>query len=201
MKLYYMPGACSQASHIALLEAGVAFELAEVGRDKKTPDGADFNTINPKGFVPALELDDGQILTEGPTILQYIADRNPSSGLAPAADDFQRYRLQEWLGYINSEIHKSFGPFFNPAATAGAKEAALGTLSRRLGFIEESLGEQPFLLGEQGTVADIYLFVVLGWCQYAKIDLGQWPRLKALHDRIGSRPKTVAALKAEGLAK
>jgi len=201
MKLYYTPGACSLASHIALREAGLSFEIIRVGHDKKTADGADFNAINPKGYVPVLQLDDGQLLTEGPTVLQYIADRRPTTGLAPAPTDFQRYRLQEWLGYINSEIHKSFGPFFNPAATPAMKEAATATLARRLGFIEQSLGERPFLLGGAFTVADAYLFVVLGWLQYAKVDMGQWPRLQALHARVAGRPCVREAMKAEGLLK
>jgi len=201
MKLYYSPGACSLASHIALLEAGIPFQAIRVGRDKKTSDGADFNAINPKGYVPALGLDDGQVLTEGTAVLQYIADRNPAAGLAPPAGDMQRYRLQEWLGYINSEIHKTFSPFFNPATIEQAKEAAKAVLARRLGYAEQALGDKPFLLGERFTVADAYLFTILGWGQYAGVDIGQWPKLKALHTRVGSRPKVQAAMKAEGLLK
>jgi glutathione S-transferase len=201
MKLYCSPGACSLASHIALREAGLACEIVMVGRDKKTADGRDYNAINPKGYVPALELDDGQVLTEGPTILQYIADRSPASGLAPAAGSLQRYRLQEWLGYINSEIHKGFSPFFVPGTTAEAKAAAAASLGRRLGFIDQALGDRPFLLGEGFSVADAYLFVVLGWGRYANVDIGQWPRLKALHARVAERPRVQEAMKEEGLLK
>lgn len=201
MKLYYSPGACSLASHIALREAGVTFEAVKVGRDKKTADGADYNAINPKGYVPALTLDDGQVLTEGPAILQYVADRNPSSGLAPPAGDMQRYRLQEWLGFLNSEVHKNFSPFFNPAATEPMKEMAKANVLRRLSFTEQALGSKPFLLGERFTVADAYLFTILSWSQYAGVDLGQWPALKALHARVAARPQVQAAMKAEGLLK
>lgn len=201
MKLYYSPGACSLASHIALLEAGLPFEAVRVGRDKKTSDGNDFNVINPKGYVPALALDDGQLLTEGTAVLQYIADRNPASGLAPPAGDLQRYRLLEWLGYINSEIHKNFSPFFNPAATAQMKDMAKANLQRRLTYAEQALGDRPFLLGERFTVADAYLFTILGWGPAAGVDIGQWPGLKALHARVGARPQVQAAMKAEGLAK
>lgn len=200
MKLYYSPGACSLAAHIALREAGVTFDAIKVGRDKKTSDGADYNAINPKGYVPALVLDDGQVLTEGPAILQYIADRNPSSGLAPPAGDMQRYRLQEWLGFLNSEVHKNFSPFFNPAATEPMKEMARANVLRRLSFTEQALTGKSFLLGERFTVADAYLFTILNWGQYAGIDLGQWQALKALHARVAARPHVQAAMKAEGLS-
>lgn len=200
MKLYYSPGACSLAAHIALREAGVTFDAIKVGRDKKTSDGADYNAINPKGYVPALVLDDGQVLTEGPAILQYIADRNPSSGLAPPASDMQRYRLQEWLGFLNSEVHKNFSPFFNPAATEPMKEMARANVLRRLSFTQQALTGRSFLLGERFTVADAYLFTILNWGQYAGIDLGQWPALKALHARVAARPHVQAAMKAEGLS-
>lgn len=200
MKLYYSPGACSLAAHIALREAGVTFDAIKVGRDKKTSDGADYNAINPKGYVPALVLDDGQVLTEGPAILQYIADRNPSSGLVPPASDMQRYRLQEWLGFLNSEVHKNFSPFFNPAATEPMKEMARANVLRRLSFTQQALTGRSFLLGERFTVADAYLFTILNWGQYAGIDLGQWPALKALHARVAARPHVQAAMKAEGLS-
>ncbi len=148
-----------------------------------------------------IDTESGQVLTEGTAVLQYIADRNPSSGLAPPAGDLQRYRLLEWLGYINSEIHKNFSPFFNPAATAQMKEMAKANLQRRLSFAEQALGDRPYLLGERFTVADAYLFVILGWGQPAGVDIGQWPGLKALHARVGARPKVQAAMKAEGLVK
>lgn len=201
MKLYYLPGACSLASHIALREAGVTFDAVKVGRDKKTADGADFLTINPKGYVPALVLDDGQVLTETPALLPYIADRNPGAGLAPPAGDMQRYRLQEWLTFLNSEVHKNFSPFFNPAATEPTKELAKANLLRRLGWTNEVLTGRSFLVGDRFTVADVYLFVILNWCQYAGLDLGQWPALKDFHARIAARPHVQAAMKAEGLLK
>lgn len=201
MKLYYLPGACSLASHIALREAGLTFDAVKVGRDKKTADGADFLSINPKGYVPALVLDDGQVLTETPALLPYIADRNPGAGLAPPAGDLQRFRLHEWLTFLNSEVHKNFSPFFNPAATEPTKELAKANLLRRLAWTNEALTGKSFLLGERFTVADAYLFVILNWCQYAGLDLAQWPALKAFHARIAGRPHVQAAMKAEGLLK
>ena len=202
MKLYYLPGACSLASHIALREAGLPFELVKVeGRETKTAAGEDYAKVTPKGYVPALRLDDGSVLTEGTAIMPFIADRNPGAQLAPAAGTIERYRLHEWLGYINSEIHKSFGPFFVPGATDAQKAAATQVLARRLGFAQAALDKQPFLMGERFTVADAYLFTVLGWCGYVGIDLGQWPALKAYHARIAARPAVQAAMKAEGLIK
>lgn len=201
MKLYYLPGACSLASHIALREAGLTFDAIKVGRDKKTANGEDFLTINPKGYVPALVLDDGQVLTETPALLPYIADRNPGSGLAPPAGDLRRFRLHEWLTFLNSEVHKNFTPFFNPAATEAAKETGKANLLRRLAWTNEALGGKASLLGDGFTVADAYLFVILSWCQYAGLDLGQWPALKSLHTRVAARPHVQAAMKAEGLLK
>lgn len=199
MKLYYSPGACSLASHIALREAAIPFDAVKVGRDKKTAEGSDFTTINPKGYVPALMLDDGQVLTEGTAVLQYIADRNPSAGLAPPAGDMQRYRLQEWLGFINSEIHKNFSPFFNPAVTESMKDMAKANLVRRLDFTEQALRSKSYLLGERFSVADAYLFTILGWTKHAGLDLDQWPGLKTLHARVAARQHVQDAMKAEGL--
>lgn len=199
MKLYYSPGACSLASHIALREAAIPFDAVKVGRDKKTAEGSDFTTINPKGYVPALMLDDGQVLTEGTAVLQYIADRNPSAGLAPPAGDMQRYRLQEWLGFINSEIHKNFSPFFNPAVTEPMKDMAKANLVRRLDFTEQALRSKSYLLGERFSVADAYLFTILGWTKHVGLDLDQWPGLKALHARVAARQHVQDAMKAEGL--
>jgi glutathione S-transferase len=202
MKLYYSPGACSLASHIALREAGLDFEAIKVeGRAQKTAGGEDYLKITPKGYVPALRLDDGAVLTEGTAILPYIADRNPAARLAPAAGTMERYRLHEWLGYINSELHKNFGPFFAPGTTDEQKSAAKANLGKRFDFAQQALEGRAFLLGEDFSVADAYLFTVLGWCGYVGIDLGQWPGLKAYHARIASRPGVVAALKAEGLLK
>ncbi|MFM8516743.1 MAG: glutathione transferase GstA [Nevskiaceae bacterium] len=202
MKLYFAPGACSLASHIALHEAGVAFEAVKVeGRGQKTAGGEDYLHITAKGYVPALKLDDGSVLTEGTAILPYVGDLKPSAGLAPAAGTMARYRLHEWLGYINSEVHKNFSPFFTPGTTDEQKAAAKANLARRLGFIENELGAKHFLLGDTFTVADAYLFTVLGWLGYVGMDLGQWPQLKAYHGRIAGRPAVQAAMKAEGLLK
>jgi glutathione S-transferase len=200
MKLYYSPGACSLASHIALREAGLPFEAIKVnGRTKVTAGGDDYLKVTPKGYVPALQLDDGQVLTEGTAILPYIADRNPAAQLAPAAGTLQRYRLHEWLGYINSEIHKNFGPFFAPNSTDEMKAIARQNLAKRFDFTQQQLEGRPFLLGDTFSVADAYLFTVLGWTRHVGIDLGQWPVLQAYHARIGARPTVVAAMQAEGL--
>lgn len=202
MKLYYSPGACSLASHIALHEAGLPFEAVRVeGRAQKTAGGEDYSKVTAKNYVPALRLDDGQVLTEGTAILPYIADRKPGAGLAPAAGSIERYRLHEWLGYISTELHKNFGPFFAPGTTDEQKAAARANLGKRFDFTQSELGAKPFLLGAQFTVADAYLFTVLGWCGFVGIDLGQWPGLKAYHERIAARPAAQAALKAEGLIK
>lgn len=202
MKLYYLTGACSLASNIALREAGLKFELVKVDRKtKKAADGLDFTEVNPKGYVPALTLDNGEVLTENVVVLQYIADRNPAAKLAPAAGTLERYRLMEWLSFINSEIHKSFSPLFRQDAPEGAKEYARKNITARLEYLQRALGSRNFVMGEQFTVADAYLFTVLGWGGHVGIDLGQWPQLKRFHERIGARPNVLAALQSEGLAK
>ena len=202
MKLYYSPAACSFSPHIALREAGLDFDLVKV--DLKThmivADGRDFTTVNPKGYVPVLELDDGKVLTEGPAIVQYIADLKPESGLAPRAGSFERYRLQEWLGYINSEIHKNFGPLFNPKTPEETKATTVKNLSKRLAFVAEHLATHDFLLGKQFSVADGYLFTVLNWGQWTGIDIAQWPSLADFQKRVGSRPGVQAARAAEAAA-
>jgi glutathione S-transferase len=198
VKLYYFQGACSLASNIALREAGLTFELVKVDRHtKKAADGLDFNEVNPKGYVPALTLDSGETLTEGPAVLQYIADRNPASKLAPAAGTIERYRLMEWLGFINSEIHKGFGPLFRADAPEDSKQYARTNLSTRLDYLERTIGKN-FLMGEQFTVADAYLFTVLSWAGHVKLDMGKWPKLQAFVARVGARPNVIAARKAEG---
>jgi len=202
MKLYYLTGACSLASAIALLEAGLKFELVKVDRKtRKAADGLDYNEVNPKGYVPALALYNGEVLTENVAVLQYIADRNPAAKLAPAAGTLERYRLMEWLSFINSEIHKSFSPLFRAEAHEAVKEYARANLNKRLDYAERALGSKPYLMGEQFTVADAYLFVVLGWGAHVDVDIGRWPQLKRLHDRVGARPRTIEALKSEGLVK
>lgn len=199
MKLYYSPGACSLSPHIALCEAGLPVELVRVDLStKKTADGGDFLAVNPDGYVPVLQLDDGSLLTEGPAIVQYIADQAPAKQLAPANGSMDRYRLQSTLNFISTELHKSFSPLFNPAAVAEWKEAARKTLAERLDHLESRLAG-PFLLGEQFTVADGYLFTVLGWSKYVKFDLAPWPKLGAYLGRIAARPAVQQALKEEGL--
>jgi glutathione S-transferase len=202
VKLYYSPGACSLSPHIVAREAGIALDLVKVDlKARKLADGADYARINGKGYVPALALDDGQLLTEGPAIVQYLADRAPDSGLAPANGTLERYRLQEWLNFLTSEIHKSFSPLFNPAAAEGWKQAARDNIARRFDWIAERLGPNPYLMGERFTVADAYLFTLVNWYQWTGIDLGRWPALKAYHARVAARPKVQEALRAEGLAK
>lgn len=200
MKLFLKAGACSLASHIALEEAGLRYDTESVDlRTKTLASGGDFSKINPKGYVPALLLDGGELLTEGPAILQYVADQAPSKGLAPAAGTLARYQLQSWLTYIGTELHKSFSPFFNPAASDDWKAAARANLERRLGLVNQQLAAQPFLLGEAFSVADAYLFTVLSWASAIKLDLSAWPALVAFQQRVGARPAVQAVLKDEGL--
>jgi glutathione S-transferase len=200
VKLYYSPGACSLASHIVLEELGVPYQAEFVSLARKTTrDGSDFHRINPKGYVPALELDDGGLLTEGPAILQYLADRAPSAGLAPANGTLERYRLQEWLGFINSEIHKPFGPALDRGAGEPEREAARQKIATRLDYTERALAGREYLLGGAFTVADAYLYTVLRWTDPAGIDLGRWPGLLAYRARIGARPAVAAARAAEQL--
>ncbi len=202
MKLYYTPGTCSLSPHIALREAGLSFEMEKVDiGTKKTGTGKDFLAINPKGYVPALQLDDGSLLTEGPAIVQYIADKAPQSKLAPANGTPERYRLQEWLNFISTELHKGFSPLFNPTYPEDAKKIVTENLFKRFDYLNTFLEKGPYLTGEQFTVADAYLFTVLGWTAFVKIDLGRWPVLKAYHARVAGRPNVQAALKAEGLLK
>jgi glutathione S-transferase len=202
MKLYYLTGACSLASNIALREAGLKFELVKVDRKtKKAADGLDYNEVNPKGYVPALMLDNGEVLTENVVVLQYIADRNPAAKLAPPAGTMERYRLMEWLSFINSEVHKSFSPLFRQDAPQDTKEFARKNLATRCDYLQRTLGSKDFLMGTF-TVADPYLFTVLGWSgPNVGVDLGKWPQLKRYVEGIGTRPHVIEALKSEGLAK
>lgn len=200
MKLYFSPGACSLSPHIALREAGLDVTLERVDvREKKTASGADFRTINPKGYLPAVELDNGAILTEVSAIVQYIADLAPASKLAPAAGSFERYRLMEWLNYIASELHKSFSPLFNPAATEDMRAHAHTVLATRLSHVAEQLKDREYLLGSQFSVADSYLFTVLGWAGYVKFSLADWPVLQEFSARVAARPAVQEAMRAEGL--
>jgi len=202
MKLYYMTGACSLASLISLYESGTKFEIASVDRKtRKTSDGLDYDQVNSKGYVPALRLDDGQVLTENVAVLLYIADRNPAAKLAPAAGTLERYRLIEWLAFVNSEIHKNFSPLFSPAASEDTKQFMRGILFTRLNWLDNALGSKHFLNGDTFTVADAYLFVVLGWSGHVGFDLEKWPNLKRFHHDLKRRPAVMSAFKAEGLAK
>jgi glutathione S-transferase len=201
MKLYYFPGACSMAAHIALREAGLPFDLEKVDLmgSRKTESGADFASINPKGYVPALQLDNGQILTEVGVVLQYVADQKPGSGLAPAAGTLERYRLMEMLNFITSELHKNFTPLFNPAASAEAKEAATANITKRMAYLNDQLAGKQYLLGDTFTVADAYLTTILGWCQFVKFDISAWPNIGAFAGRVMGRPAVQATMQAEGL--
>ena len=197
MKLYYSPGACSLASHIALRELGRPFQLVAVSLSRKTTaDGRDFLAVNPKGYVPVLELDGGEILTEGPAILQYLADLEPGRGLAPPNGTLARYHLQEWLAFINSELHKSFGPLFDATAPDVLKDRARATLERRLGYVATAL-RGPYLTGDAFTVADAYLYTVLTWTAHVGPDLVAWPVLAEYLARLAARPAIRDAQAAE----
>jgi glutathione S-transferase len=200
MKLYFSPGACSLASHIALVEAGLAYDTEKTDlRKKVTASGADFLAINPKGYVPALALDGGVLLTEGPAIMQYIADQVPERKLAPAAGTLARYQLIEWLNFIATEVHKPFGALWNPAASVDAKESARQLLARRCTYLAQRLEGREFLLDDQFSVADGYLFTVLSWGRIVQVDIAPWPVLTAYLERIGARPAVQQAMREEGL--
>ena len=200
MKLYYTPGACSLSPHIALREAGLAFDLEKVDlRSKKTESGADFTAVNPKGYVPALRLDDGAVLTENVALAQYVADQAPEAGLAPAAGTMERYRLQEWLAYISTELHKGFSPLFNPATPDAYKAIAKERLASRFAYIDKHLAQHPYLMGQGFTVADGYCFTILRWADNFKFDLSGYPNVTTYMDRVKARPKVQEALRAEGL--
>ena len=202
MQLYYSPGACSLATHITLREAGIPFELKRADtKTKKLEDGGDYFAINSKGAVPALKLDNGQVLTEGVAIMQYLADQKPESGLAPRNGTLERYRLQEWLTYVTSEVHKSFSPLWNPAAGAQVHEYTRVNLEKKFDWLDKQLAGRQYLLGDTFTIADAYLFVVINWANFLNIDLGRWPAIKAHSARVAARPKVQEALAAEGLLK
>ena len=200
MQLYYSPGACSLASHITLREAGLPVELKKADtKTKKLEDGSDYFAVNSKGSVPALRLDDGQVLTEGPAILQYLADQKPESKLAPKAGTLERYRLLEWLNFITSEVHKSFSPLFNPAADAAVKQYTTQNIEKKFDWINKQLAGKQYLTGDKFTVADAYMFTVLRWLGRIDMDIAKWPNVKAYFDRVAARPKVQEAMKAEGL--
>ena len=202
MKLYYSAGACSLSPHIVLEESGLAYTAVSAPtKTHKLDDGTDYYTINPLGYVPLLELDDGRRLHEGPAIVQYIADQVPASGLAPANGTYERYKLQEWLTFIGTELHKGFSPLFNPATPADYKPACLERLGSRLQWVEGELAGKQYLMGDRFSVADAYLFTVTNWAPYVSLDLSGLPNLLAYRARVAARPAVVAAMKAEGLLK
>ena len=198
MKLYFSQGACSLSPNIVAHEAGLPIKLERVDlKTKKTAGGADFLAINPKGYVPTLELDDGEILTEGPTIVQYLADQKPDSGLVPKAGTPERYRMQEMLGYINSEIHKAYSPLFSDKTPPETREGQSAYLKKRYELLDERLAKQPYLFGDTFSAADAYLFTVTRWARLVKLDLSGLTHLQAFQERVAARPAVQAAMKAE----
>lgn len=201
MKLYYMPGSCSLAAHVIAQEAGIALDLIRVDKQtKKTETGDDYLAINPNGYVPALVLNDGTVLTEASVIVQYLADQKSDSGMMPAAGTIERYRVQQWLTFIATELHKTFTPFFRPNVPDQTKAANRELLARRLGFVNEALATGPFLTGETFTAADSYLWVVLRWLPAAGIDLADYANASRFVAAVNARPAAVRSLQEEGLA-
>jgi glutathione S-transferase len=199
MKLYYSPGACSLAPHIAMREAGIAVDLKKVDLKAKQYEGGDYKQVNGKGYVPAIAMDDGTVLTECPVILQYIADQKPDAALAPKPGSADRYKLQEMLNFTTSELHKGMGTFFNPALTPEWREAASNRLSLRLDWLAKQMEGKQYVMGEKFSVADAYVFTILNWAGPSKFDMGKWPVLQEYQKRVAARPKVQEALKAEGL--
>ena len=202
MKLYYSPGACSLSPHIALHEAGLPHELVKVDlKAKKLENGDDYLKVNPKGQVPALGLDNGELVTEGPVIVQMIADKASAKNLAPARDSAERYKLQEWLNFITTELHKNFSPLFQPAIPDEVKNFFKDRIKGKFKYADSKLAGQDYLMGKQFTVADGYLFVMLKWAERTGMDLSEFKNLMAFKDRVAARPNVQAALKMEGLLK
>jgi glutathione S-transferase len=200
MKLFYVPGTCSLSPHIVSREAGLPVELKKVDRTtKQIEGGGDYNALNGKGYVPALMLDDGEVLTEGAVIVQYLADQKPESGLAPKNGTIERYRLQEWLNFIATEVHKGFSPLFNPNLPNEARDIAVTRLTTRLDWLVKAMGAKPYLMGETFTVADAYLFTCLRWSERTKFDLSKWPTLASFQKRVADRPMVQEAMRVEGL--
>lgn len=201
MKLYYMPGACSLAPHIVANEAGIALDLVKVdGKTKKTGNDQDFLATNPNGYVPTLVLDDGQTLTEAQLVVQYLADRKPETGLMPPAGEMARYRVQQWLAFISSELHKSFSPFFRPGTPDETKTANRAHLGKRLAHVDEQLAGKSYLTGETFTAADAYLWTILGWAKFAAIDLAPYANIRTFMGTVAARPAVIKSLQEEGLA-
>jgi glutathione S-transferase len=202
MKFYYATGTCSLSPHIVALEAGLTLQLEKVDlKAKRTESGQDYWQINPKGYVPALQLDDGEVLTEGTAIVQYLADLKPESHLAPANGTLARYRLQEMLGYINSELHKSYSPLFNPDTPESVRQERKAYLRKRYTLLNDVLAKQPWLLGDHFTGADAYLFTITGWVRHIDLDLSEFTALTAFPQRAAARPAVQKAMQAEGLIK
>jgi glutathione S-transferase len=202
MKLYYSPGACSLASHIVLEETGAKYEAIKVSlKDKTTADGKDFNAINPKGYVPLVQLDNGDALTENTALLAYLGEQAAGAALMPAAGTTANFRVREWLGFISGELHKNCGPLFRPNTPEATIAFQRDILGRRLAYVDQALAGKSFLSGEQFTVADAYLFVIVNWFGRLQINLAQYPNLKAFHERVAKRPAVVRAMKDEGLLK
>jgi len=202
MQLSFAPGACSLASHITAREAGINLDLKRADtKTKKLEDGSDYLAVNSKGAVPALKLDNGQVLTEGVAIMQYLADQKPESNLAPKNGTMERYRVQEWLNYITSEVHKGFSPLWNPTADPAVKTWALDGLKKKFDWLNTQLTGKKYLTGDNFTVADAYLFTVVNWTNFLSVDLAPWPALKEFQARVAARPKVQEALEAEGLTK
>lgn len=202
MKLYYAPGACSLSPHIVLREAGATFDLSKVDfSNRKTAEGEDFNSINPKGAVPALRLDDGEVLTEGAAIVQYIADKQGATQLAPAAGTKERVRLQEWLNFIASEVHKGFSPLFNPKTPEEYRAIVRENLAKKFAYLDKVLASRDYLMSKSFTIADAYLFTIMNWRHMHKVDIAAYKNLSAYLDRVGARPKVREAMQAEGLLK
>jgi glutathione S-transferase len=200
MKLYYSPGACSLSPHIVAREAGIPVELKKVNtKDKSMEGGGDFWQVNAKGYVPTLELDNGERLTEGPAIVQYLADQKPESGLAPKNGTLERYRIQEWLNFLTSEVHKQFSPLFRPNTPEEYKPIAKENIAKRFDLIDKQLAGKDYLTGKTFTVADAYLFVLSNWTKPTQIDLSKWPNLQAFQKRVAARPKVKEAMQEEGL--
>jgi glutathione S-transferase len=200
MKLYYAPGACSQAPHIVAREAGLSIDLANVRfPDKVTDDGEKLTDVNPKGAVPTLRLDDGEVLTENAVILQYLADRAPGSELALPSSGIERYRLLEWLNFIATELHKGFAPLWNPATPDDFKQATREALGKKFDYLQEKIGEGPYILGGRFSILDAYAFAVLNWTRIHGIDIARWPGLSSYLARIAERPAVQETLRAEGL--
>jgi glutathione S-transferase len=198
MQLYYSPGACSLASHIALQESGLPYQTVRVNlSDKKTSDGKDFNTVNPKGYVPALKLDSGEVLTEGSVLLAYIGELQPTRQLIAASGTLDNYRAREWLAFIGTELHKTVGPLFNPKTPEAARAMSLEAFKGRLRYVDGALADRQFLVGDHFTVADAYLFTILTWSGHLHVELGEFPHLKAYFERIKARPAVQNVLKTE----